>query len=275
MRRLLIHADDFGLTRSVSTGIVTAIREGVVTGTAAMVCAEGAREVIADLAPEIPGRVGLHLQLTDGVPVSDPATVPSLIAFGGRFPRRRYQLGRLDPGEVRREWLAQLAALRALGIEPAYLDSHHHVHKQRGASAVYCQLAAELGVPARAGTPKLVEMLRGLGVVCADAFTDRWYGRELTPAGLVACLLGAAERQCRDASREGQSPGRGGSSGGVVVELMCHPGEVDEQLALRSSYVDARAQELAALCAPALPALLAEAGFERVQASDLVLARQP
>ncbi len=67
--RLIVNADDFGLTEGVSAGIVDAIERGVVTATTAMVAID-ASERLARLGPRIAGRVGLHLQLTGGIPAT-------------------------------------------------------------------------------------------------------------------------------------------------------------------------------------------------------------
>jgi chitin disaccharide deacetylase len=56
---------------------------------------------------------------------------------------------------------------------------------------------------------------------------------------------------------------------GGLVELMCHPGRVDDALRRRSSYVEERQLELAALCAPELPERLRERGIELIRPEDL------
>ncbi|HVR95030.1 MAG TPA: ChbG/HpnK family deacetylase [Thermoanaerobaculia bacterium] len=253
MKRLWINADDFGLTPAVTAGICEAVLRGAVTTTTAMVCGDDGGVSIARFAPELPGRIGLHLQLTDGVPRCAPEEVPSLVGPDGRFPRKRLGVGRLDPGEVEREWEAQLAALRALGVEPSHLDSHHHIHQLPAAFEVYMELARRHGLPARGGNPRHTQALRARGVVTADVFTSGFYQEPLDVARFVAVAAEAA----------GQAPDGG------LVELMCHPGRVDDVLRRRSSYAGERELELAVLCAPELPERLRERGIGLARPDEL------
>jgi predicted glycoside hydrolase/deacetylase ChbG (UPF0249 family) len=45
---------------------------------------------------------------------------------------------------------------------------------------------------------------------------------------------------------------------------MCHPGHPDEELLAGSTYAQERERELAILCDPKLPALLAREAVERI-----------
>jgi predicted glycoside hydrolase/deacetylase ChbG (UPF0249 family) len=255
VKRLWINADDFGMTPAVTAGICEALLRGAVTTTTAMVCGgdRGDSASIARFAPELPGRVGLHLQLTDGVPRLAPEEVPSLVGPDGRFPRKRQGVGKIDVRELEREWEAQLAALRALGVEPSHLDSHHHVHQLPAALEVYVDLARRHGLPARGGGPRHVQVLRAAGVATADVLATGFYQGELGVDRLLAVVAEAA----------GRAPERG------LVELMCHPGRVDDALRFRSSYVEERELELAALRAPELPERLRERGIELARPEEL------
>lgn len=243
---VLINADDLGLTPAVSEGIVEAMLNGAVATTSAMVCRDGSRENLARTAPRIPGRVGLHLQLTCGRPRCHPSEVPSLVGTDGRFPRRPKDLGSLDPLDVQREWREQARVLREWGIEPVRLDSHHHVHLVPEAFEVYCELAREMDLPARGGGPAHDERLRALGIACPDVFITGYFGGELDLESLLEHVAAAA-RECPD---------------GGVIEVMSHPGRVDDELRRGSTYVDERERELRTLTSPDLPRRLREAGVE-------------
>jgi len=74
--RLVVNADDFGLSPAISRGILRAHRDGIVTSTSLLGnCADldGARALLAE-APNL--GVGVHLALVEGGPVADPARVP-------------------------------------------------------------------------------------------------------------------------------------------------------------------------------------------------------
>jgi len=259
VKRLIVNADDFGLTDGVSAGIVEAIRGGIVTGTTAMVAVPGAGPRLARWAPAIPGRIGLHLQLTGGRPCRAAGDVPSLLDIEGRFPRSRKEMGRPDAAEVGLEWRAQLARLRQWGMEPTHLDSHHHVHHLRPAFAAFAALAKAEGLPARPGPLPVAHGLRAAGVPHPDCLDTSWYGGGLSVDGLLQAVSDAFVRL--------------GGSG--TVELMCHPGHADAALAAVSSYVGERERELALLCADGLAERLAAQGVQLISYAELGQAHAP
>lgn len=195
MKRLLINADDFGLTAGVCQGIMTAMSKGVVGATTAMVCMPGSGKLAARFGTELPGRVGLHLMLTGGAPCLPPREIPSLVDARGRFPRKPGQVGPVDLGQVRREWLAQLARLCGLGVEPSHLDSHHHIHLRPELLPVYVELAAGAGLPARAGDERALAALGSAQVACAQVCQTGWFEYNISLDGLGA-VLSEAEAAC-------------------------------------------------------------------------------
>jgi chitin disaccharide deacetylase len=120
--RLIVNADDFGMTAGVTDGIVEAHVRGVVTSTSLMVDSPGASHA-AELAGDHPGlSIGLHF--VDDTPAID------------------------EPGHAAREFSRQLDRFRELmGRGPTHVDSHHHVHITR--LALFAPLVEPLGVPLR------------------------------------------------------------------------------------------------------------------------------
>jgi predicted glycoside hydrolase/deacetylase ChbG (UPF0249 family) len=131
--RLVVNADDFGMSAAISRGIVRAHQEGIVTSASLLGnCAdlEAARALLA----EAPGLgVGVHLALVEGAPVADPGRVPSLLGSNGRFLSRGAEFiaawtkRHIDPADVEREFEAQVERVRAAGIKIDHLDTHHHL----------------------------------------------------------------------------------------------------------------------------------------------------
>ncbi|HVY36425.1 MAG TPA: ChbG/HpnK family deacetylase [Polyangia bacterium] len=133
--RLVINADDFGLSPAISRGILRAHREGVVTSTSLLgnvADLAGARALLS----EAPGLgVGVHLALTGGGPVAPPDRVRSLLAGAGAdtFHARGHDFitawarGRIAPEDVERELDAQVGRIRDAGIAVDHLDTHHHL----------------------------------------------------------------------------------------------------------------------------------------------------
>lgn len=242
---VVVNADDFGLTEGVCAGIVKAIHAGGVTATTAMASVPGAAERLKRWAPKIPGRIGMHLQLTSGTPVLPPDRVPSLVGDSGQFPAIRKQVRAPRTEEIFAEWHAQIELLLRTGIEPTHLDSHHHIHRLAAAFPAFCDLAKQYHLPARALDAGMTHALRAAGVPCVDRTLIGWYGGDLSVESLVGILKEGARE-----SPEARS-----------FEVMCHPGYVDDDLPPLSRYLDDREREAAALCDTTLQRELALAGF--------------
>ena len=109
VRRLIVNADDFGLTAGVNEGIQDAVEAGVVTSTTMMVNTPGFGDAVrraAGLRDRL--SVGLHFNLTTGAPVAPASEVPSLVDGAGRFLPlagflRRALSGGVRAADVRRE----------------------------------------------------------------------------------------------------------------------------------------------------------------------------
>ena len=120
-RRLIVNADDFGLSPGVTRGIVHAFRNGVLTSTTMLVNMPHFDDAVeaARANPEL--GVGVHLTLLWGRPVLAPERVPSLVEPDGTFPRtlgtlaRRYYLGRLSAHEITLEIEAQIRKFTEAG----------------------------------------------------------------------------------------------------------------------------------------------------------------
>jgi chitin disaccharide deacetylase len=264
--RLIVSADDFGLSPGVNRGIEEAFAAGGLSGTSVMVtlpAAEAAGE-LARRHPELD--IGVHVNLTHGPPALDPARVPSLVDGDGRLLTRSELLGRLVRGrvsgaEVRAEVGAQFARLRELGVEPTHWDSHQHIAFVPGLARHVCAAARAAGMR-RARTPRvwvvsaeagggraqarwrLARPRRFAGDAYRALLAARMRRRFATPAWQVApeLVLGAElTPEARwDAILGGLGPG--------VTEAVTHPGYADDDLAgVAEQFVAARANDLAAL----------------------------
>jgi len=262
-RRLRVTADDFGFTPGVTDGIIEAHEKGIVTHTSIMAGGLDFDRAVA-LSRKMPGLgVGVHLTLTWGTPLSSPSSIPSLVGADGKLVSlgeilKRVLMGRLDPGEVAREWEAQIQQVTRSGIIPTHVDSHHHVHLLPGLFAVASQLAREFGVPwlrrpaepigrdLRSALLKRIVFrilsLRPWPLPTSDAF------RGLTLQGKRDFLLRIKE------AIQGLTPGN--------TEFMVHPGKPDTLLEKEDTYVWEREIELKGLCDPGVKRLLKDFRIE-------------
>ena len=134
MKQLIVTADDFGAAVVVNEAVERSHTEGVLTAASLMVGAPAAADAVAR-ARRLPKlRVGLHLVLVEGRPVSDPADVPDLVTAHGLFRTDMAGLGLeifLSP-RVRRQLTAeieaQFKAYAATGLPLDHVNTHKHFH---------------------------------------------------------------------------------------------------------------------------------------------------
>lgn len=136
-----------------------------------------------------------------------------------------------------------------------HLDTHHHVHEHPLVLEVLAELAVEYGLPVRATTAEMAGYLSRRGIPVVDFFWGSWYGGEATEEGFWEAV--------QEGLRRGVS----------FVEIMTHPGLVDEDLRRLSSYAVERERELAVLCRPSLKLRLRESGVVLGSYGDLAALR--
>ncbi|HZT96350.1 MAG TPA: ChbG/HpnK family deacetylase [Chloroflexota bacterium] len=227
--RLVVNADDFGLSAGVNRGVVEAHEGGVVTSASLMVRYPAAAEAAAyaKMSPRL--SLGLHLDLFEW-------------EFRDGEWRSRYQVVPVDDVEaVRREIQGQLHQFRELvGSEPTHLDSHQHAHREEPVKSVVLRVARELGVPVR----DFVDGIRYVGDFYGQSDDGEPWPELITSASL--------ERLIRSLP-----PG--------ITEVGCHPGFDD---GLASSYRAERALEVETLCSPRLKAAISEMGIDLISFAD-------
>src|SRR5262249_37304804 len=122
MKSLIVNADDLGWTAGVNRGIAEAHRSGIVTS-ASLIANGKAFDDAVNVARVLPAMgVGVHLNLSDGVPLTGARAVPSLVDGNGNFCGGPEELllklarRKLKSGEVEREWDRQIEKVCAAGI---------------------------------------------------------------------------------------------------------------------------------------------------------------
>jgi chitin disaccharide deacetylase len=133
--RLIVNADDFGLTSGVNRAILELHRSGVLTSTTLMARAKASDEAI-EMAKATPSlAVGCHIVLADGEPILPASKIPTLVEpRTGCFPAAigtfvaRLLARRIKPAEIEAETCAQIEYLRAKGVVMTHIDTHKHTH---------------------------------------------------------------------------------------------------------------------------------------------------
>lgn len=155
MRRLIINADDFGLTSGVNRGIVEAHSRGIVTSATLMAAGDRFQEAASLSVQEPELSVGCHVLLVDGPPVLNPSAVSTLLPGSAHRFRESLSsfavqatIGKLDEAQIEAEITAQIRKLQAAGIKVSHLDSHKHTHMFPVVFKAMLQAAKKCGVPA-------------------------------------------------------------------------------------------------------------------------------
>ena len=240
-RIVIVNADDFGLTRGVSRGILEAHRKGIVTSTTLIVNRPADPALLVELNASGLG-VGLHLNLTLGAPVANPTRVPSLVDSEGQFIRdAREAAKRAKRDEARIELGTQIDAFRKImGKFPTHLDSHHHIGRHEPILELVLEFARAIKVPLRSQDAQVRDAARKLKLRTPDHFMGESGPEPYWSAERVLAQLSAL---------------RGG-----VSEFMTHPGYFDEELAY-SRYGKQRETELRGLTDPRARELIAREGI--------------
>lgn len=290
MRRLIINADDLGLTEGVNHAILRAHQEGVVTSATLMAngsALQDAVTLVRNLSSQKRFSVGCHLSLVDGVPVSEPAEVRTLLDGGkelrqtiGRFgiAARR---GHISADEVEREATAQFRMLQNAGVKLSHFDAHKHAHMFPEILKPSLKAAANCGVRAvrnpfegarplpfsvLASNPNLLK--RYFQVMGLRTMRSKWmrivrqFGFKSPDGSLGVIVTGDLDARLFRAVVENMPEG--------TWELVCHPGYDDAGLAkVRTRLRAAREHELALLTSPETQHVIGRLGIELISYSEL------
>ena len=274
--RLIINADDLGLTPGINRAVFELHRAGALSSATLMANGPAFQNAVA-LAHQHPGLgIGCHVVLTDGIPLSPARSIPSLLdpASSSAHPKLRGSLaafaraallGRLNEAEIEREATAQISRLIEAGVRPTHLDTHKHTHLFPAVLRPLLRVAERLGIPAlrnpfeqpwslrlRSGTP-----LRRTEIRLLNLFESSFHRRLSLGAGRVrttsgstgVAATGSLDRISLAAILNHLPEG--------TWELVCHPGYLDAALGIVATRLrQGRQTELEALLA-LVPAHLA------------------
>jgi chitin disaccharide deacetylase len=289
MRRLIINADDFGMTAGVNRAIVEAHRDGCVSSTTLMATGAALSDAaaIAQRTPTL--ATGCHVVLVDGRPISDLASVPSLAdprnagRFRSRVPRLAFAAirGRVSEREVYREASAQLERLKSLGISLSHVDSHQHSHILPVVARAVLQAACEQGiaafrnpfepawaVAASRGNWSIQSASRSFQVTLLRAWQKQFtklvsrYPLRTTDGSIGIAATGLLNRELFSRLLDAMPDG--------TWELITHPGYHDRDLAATVTRLkESRAVEFELLSSAETRAMIEERGIALISYREL------
>ncbi len=136
MKALILHSDDLGASRPINRGIFAALESGRLSSASIMVNMPASLEAIQEARNfKSPDSFGLHLNLTEGFPLSPRNEIPDLVDFRGRFlgPLGLMALLSTKRGSLalRRQWRTEMERQFAYIIEKdlpvSHLNGHHYI----------------------------------------------------------------------------------------------------------------------------------------------------
>jgi predicted glycoside hydrolase/deacetylase ChbG (UPF0249 family) len=149
---LIINADDFGLSHSVNMAVIQSFKRGLCTSCSIMPNMPGFEEA-CELANThgLNEKVGLHLTLTDGRPLTeDMKNCPRFCDAEGRFrPWRKGRalwLNRRQRTILEAEITAQITLCGERGLSIAHLDTHGQIHEERELATSMMRVAVKQGI---------------------------------------------------------------------------------------------------------------------------------
>jgi predicted glycoside hydrolase/deacetylase ChbG (UPF0249 family) len=171
--RFVLHADDFGLNAAVNEGILRGFTHGLLTSTSLLANAPEAKRAIAAWKalsqsqaagtrrcalreglddPRQPFDLGVHLNLTQGRPLTGSRYPAELLDGAGRFPGIYRLFARLHRkpeafrGAVRAELTAQIAFLADHGLRPTHVNGHQYAELLPAVAALLPELLARFAI---------------------------------------------------------------------------------------------------------------------------------
>jgi hopanoid biosynthesis associated protein HpnK len=285
VRRLIINADDFGLTSGVNRAIAEAGRNGGITSATIMANAAAFSEAVA-LAKSTPQlKTGCHVVMIDGAPVT--GNLPSLTGGTEHFRSSLKDFARAAVGkrlvaeEIQREAQAQIRKIQSAGITLTHVDSHKHTHifpqvlrpVLRAAKACGIRAVRNPFEPVRSWPLGLVASTPGLWLRSAGVATFKLFAAEfrkatreegiLTTDGTVGiAVTGKLDQKTLLAILHEMPEG--------TWELVCHPGYADADLrAAGTRLVESRQVELQALTSEATKKAMNTYGIELISYAEL------
>lgn len=253
--KLIINADDFGLSYGQNYGIIDCFTNGVVASTTLLSTGRAFDHACLLAKQHSALDIGVHLSLDLGTPLSDPRLIPSLLDDTHVFRRYNLEDSIIDVSteEVYIEWRTQIEKVIAAGLTPSHIDSHHHIHMMMNVFPVYLRLAREFHLAIRFHPRKWTEyqilkawpLLEGLPR--ANHFLNSFYGTTITPDFFAHVAL----------------------EQGRTYEMMCHPAYLDQWIMENSSYNIQRSIEAETLQLAKTHQLIQQRGIELINFQQL------
>jgi predicted glycoside hydrolase/deacetylase ChbG (UPF0249 family) len=261
VKRLIVNADDFGLTPGINRSVMELHQAGALSSATLMATGDSFSAAAAQSVAMTSFGVGCHVVLVDGFPALPAAEISTLADSNGQFRPKLggfvadLMRGRIREAEIEAEAVAQVRRLQQAGVRVTHLDTHKHTHLfprvlrpllraalQCGVRAVRNPFEPEWARKATQGAPLVRRMeVKVLGTQRRSfARLVREAGLATTDGAVGVLATGTLDAKTLRALLAAMPEG--------TWELVCHPGYPDAALEqVRTRLRGSRAVEHAAL----------------------------
>ena len=152
-KRLVVNADDYGMTKSISRGILRTIKEGIVSSVSIVTNTPAFEETVSWLK-YLDVDCGIHLNLSSGKPLTIPPAKITIVSRSGNFvlsPNKNplfffYKKSSWQDW-VYYEFKKQIEVLQSRNIDISHIDSHYHIHVFPAIAPIVRKLANLYQIP--------------------------------------------------------------------------------------------------------------------------------
>lgn len=130
MTKVIINADDLGLSPRVNDAVFALMRAGRLTSATIMAAGPAVADAAARSREHPRCSFGVHLTLTELRPLTGDGGLAPLLSERGEFAGnvRSVAVTRGLARAIENEWIAQIEKVKSLGVAVSHLDGHHHIH---------------------------------------------------------------------------------------------------------------------------------------------------
>lgn len=267
-KRLILHADDLGLSHAANRATLKAMEAGIVSSASIMMPCGWVMEVVEWAKKHPNADLGLHLTLTSEWstlrwrPVAPVDKVKGLLDPTGYMWRSVEEVVRhASPQEVETELRAQIEMALKLGLKPTHLDSHMGtLYASPQFFEVFLKVAMDYKIPPMvfSPTPEIMLMAAARGLDYKQAY------QRIQQAGLPTIdslnpqyEIGEPYEKHRARLHQYLRQLKPG-----VHELIVHLGEDDPEGHATTSHWQYRVDEFRILMEPAFKEVLQQSGVE-------------
>jgi len=149
-KRLIITADDFGITEGVNSGIIDCYKKSTITDISLLAVGESFEHAVKLAKENNIKKIGIHLSLTGPFkPASMKEEVSTVLNRDKTFLKShisfflKYFSKTIKPIEIKTEFKNQILKIKNEGFKITHIDSHEHIHMMPGILKIVINLALE------------------------------------------------------------------------------------------------------------------------------------